>query len=114
MPQGIDVQVEDGFAIIDFVDRAKRGPALARLLEVGGPEFVEKLTRGYGPRAVYRTPEGNARAAGLLDDSDAPYPDGDPSEDWTRPQLDAYAADVRDIDTTGLPKKAAVLDALKA
>jgi hypothetical protein len=111
MPAGVEVLVEDGFAIIDFTDQALRGPGLARLLKKTPPEFVEKLTRGHGPRAVYRVPEGNAREAGLLD-SAAPYPDGEPSEDWKRPELDAYAAAVKGLDTTGLPNKPAVLDAI--
>lgn len=112
MPEGVEVLVEDGFATIDFVDKTKKGPGLAKLLEHTPPEFVEKLTRP-GPRPVYRVPEGNARLAGLLDKGDdAPYPDGEPSEDWKRPELDAYAAEVKGIDTTGLPNKTAVLDAL--
>lgn len=115
MPTGVEVLVEDGFATIDFVDRSKKGPGLAKLLEHTPPEFIETLTRS-GPRRMYRVPEGNARLAGLLDDGndDAPYPDGEPSEEWKRPEFDAYAADVKHIDTTSLPDKAAVLDALKA
>lgn len=66
MPAGVDVVVDDGFATIDFVDRKLRGPGIARLLEAGGPETIEKLTGGL--RAVYRVPEGNAREAGLLDE----------------------------------------------
>jgi hypothetical protein len=66
VPSGVEVVVEDGFATIDFVDATLRGPGLQKLLEVGGPETVETLTRS-GPRRRYRVPEGNARAAGLLD-----------------------------------------------
>lgn len=66
MPAGVEVVVDDGFATIDFVDRKLRGPGIARLLEAGGPETIEKLTGGL--RAVYRVPEGNAREAGLLDE----------------------------------------------
>jgi hypothetical protein len=66
VPRGVEVVVEDGFAEIDFIDRRLRGPGLAKLLEVGGPETVETLTRS-GPRRRYRVPEGNAREAGLLD-----------------------------------------------
>lgn len=64
--KGVEVHVEDGFATIDFTDPAKRGPGLQRLLEVGGPETIETLTRE-GPRKRYRVAEGNARAARLLD-----------------------------------------------
>lgn len=76
---GIDVAVRDGFAIIDFVDPALRGPALAKLADIGGGESIESFTRGT-PRKVYRVPEGNAREAGLLDDGtevDALEPAGD-------------------------------------
>jgi hypothetical protein len=66
VPNGVEVVVENGFATIDFVDPAKRGPGLAKLLEVGGPETVETLTRS-GPRRRYRVAVGNAREAGLLD-----------------------------------------------
>lgn len=67
MPAGVEVVVDEGFATIDFVDRTLRGPGIAALLAVGGPETVETLTLE-GPRRVYRVPEGNAREAGLLDD----------------------------------------------
>lgn len=144
---GIDVAVRDGFAIIDFVDQSLRGPALARLVEIGGGGSIEAFTRGT-PRKVYRVPEGNAREAGLLDgstevdalqratdtgfaaalaeaghqqphtlagqrqpDQSGDYPDGEPNDDWRRPQLDAYAA-AHGIDTTDLPTKAAVLAAI--
>ena len=70
MPAGVDVLVEDGFATIDFVDRAKRGPGLGALLAVGGPELIETLTRT-GPRTLFRVPEGNAREAGLIDGATA-------------------------------------------
>lgn len=68
MPKGIDVLVEEGFATIDFVDRNLRGQGIAALLEHTPAELVEKITRS-GPRALYRVPEGNARAAGMLDGS---------------------------------------------
>lgn len=66
MPTGVETFVADGFATIDFVDPALRGPGLTKLHEVGGPESVETITRE-GPRRKYRVPEGNATAAGLLD-----------------------------------------------
>lgn len=40
------------------------------------------------------------------------YPSGTPSDDWRRPELDAYAAD-KGIDTTGLANKAEVLAAIQ-
>jgi hypothetical protein len=157
MPAGVLVVVENGFATIDFVDKAKRGPALAKLFEIGTPpEAIEKLTRS-GPRAVYVVPEGNAREAGLLDEADVEdavvgdveipdgysvpdtvfveggplpdgslpvlgtsgedvlpkaWPDGEPDDDWTRSELDAYAQALTGIDTRELKNKAAVLDAI--
>jgi hypothetical protein len=66
MPEGIVATVDDGFATLDFVDPSLRGPALASLLEIGGPATIETITR-QGPRRQYRVPEGNAREAGLLD-----------------------------------------------
>lgn len=66
MPKGVEAVVEDGFATIDFVDPALRGPGLQKLIEIGGPEMIETITRE-GPRRRYRVPEGNAREAGLID-----------------------------------------------
>ncbi|MHC9292050.1 hypothetical protein ACRCUN_06255 [Mycobacterium sp. LTG2003] len=155
MPEGVDVVVEDGFATIDFVDKSKRGPGLAKLLEVGTPpDAIEKVTR---PRVLYTVPEGNAREAGLLDEADIPdaiagtteipdgdpvpaptfveggplpdgsvpvlstsgedvlpkaWPDGEPSDEWKRPELDAYAKS-KGIDPSALPNKDAVLDAIR-
>ena len=69
MPAGVEVVVDEGFATIDFVDPKLRGPALDKLLKIGGPETIEPLTREKGAeRKLYRVPEGNAREAGLLDD----------------------------------------------
>jgi hypothetical protein len=66
MPAGVIVYVDEGFAVIDFVDVEKRGPGLRKLLDHTPPELVDILTRS-GPRRMYRVPEGNAREAGLLD-----------------------------------------------
>ncbi len=66
MPAGVVVTVEDGFAELDFTDRALLAPALGRLIALGGPESIETDTGG--TRCTYRVPEGNAREAGLLDD----------------------------------------------
>ena len=108
MPAGVEVIVDEGFATIDFVDRKLRGPGVTKLLEVGGPETIEKLTGGMRP--VYRVPEGNAREAGLLDDGG---PDGEPSTEWKLAQLKAYAAD-KGLDAHELRSKAEVLALINA
>ena len=99
MPAGIEAVVEDGFATLDFTDRALVGPALEALRLAGSK--VTKQTR-VGPRAVYTMPEGDAVAAGLLDGStvrpdhlsygDTGYAESLQSvgnaagEDWARPE----------------------------
>ncbi|AER47663.1 hypothetical protein [Mycolicibacterium goodii] len=114
MPEGVNVVVEDGFATVEFVDKKLGGPALAKVFAQGTPpELVEKRTR---PRVTYTMPEGNARAAGLLDEAteepaDGTWPDGEPNDDWKRPELDSYAAALG-LDTRGLPNKDAVLKAI--
>ena len=212
MPEGIiATDTGDGFVTLDFVDTSLRGPALAALIDIGGPGSVETITRK-GPRRQYRVPVGNAEEAELIDEdtvagpghsagydtgaaaalvaadpnvnpgadnanwhtpvdehtsanayvgqvpnatvldrdqvytgsgssfggsgeaathrevidhvkaAGAPpaggeegpaYPDGEPSLEWTRAQLDAYAADMEPpLDTTGLATKADVLAAI--
>ena len=64
MPAGIEAVVEDGFATLDFTDRALVGPSLEKLRLAGSK--VTKQTR-MGPRARYTMPEGDAIAAGLID-----------------------------------------------
>lgn len=65
MPEGISVIVDDeGYANITFENPLLRGPALDKLIKIGGPETVDKTTENGYP--TYRVPEGNARAAGLL------------------------------------------------
>jgi hypothetical protein len=66
MPEGVIAEVIDGYATIEFIDPELKGPALSRLLAIGGPESIETMTR-QGPRRRYRVPEGNASEAGLLD-----------------------------------------------
>lgn len=66
MPEGIAVEVENGFATI-APDRAHRAEVLNALLANTPVELIEKLTRS-GPVVQYRVPEGNAADAGLLDD----------------------------------------------
>jgi hypothetical protein len=76
MPKGVETHVDNGFAVIDFVDPSLRGPALAKLLDIGCPSTIETITRE-GPRRKYRVPEGNAREAGLLDTPSVKLPSGD-------------------------------------
>lgn len=83
MPQGIVATVDNGFATLDFVDHSLRGPALVKLLEIGGPETIQTVSRR-GPRRQYIVPEGNAREAGLLDtQARGLNADGTPSVDAT-------------------------------
>lgn len=66
MPAGIQATVESGFATLVFLDSSLKGPALGKLLAIGGPELIDKSTRGTRPS--YTVPENIAREAGLLDD----------------------------------------------
>ncbi|AQT78321.1 hypothetical protein B1R94_02320 [Mycolicibacterium litorale] len=92
----MNVLVEDGEATIEFVDQSLRGSGLGKLLSVGGPQQVRKVTR---PRVAYIVPEAVARDAGFIDgEQPAPkneskgYDDGLPDSDWSRPALNEYAA----------------------
>lgn len=80
MPAGIEVEIDNGFATLDFVNKSLRGPALAKLIEEGGPGVVETITRE-GPRRKYRVPEGNAAAAGLIDGSTPVQPNKSAGQD---------------------------------
>lgn len=114
MAEGILVEVQDGFAHIQFIDRTKVGPALTKLLELGGPEMIDIDTRS-NPRKTYIVPEGMAMEAGLLDDSrpsGAP-PDRAPDESWTVAQLVDYASR-EEINLGGATKKADILAAITA
>lgn len=71
MAEGILAEVEDGFARIQFLDPSKRGPALAKLIELGGPELIDIDTRS-NPRKTYIVPESIAQDAGLLEAAPAP------------------------------------------
>lgn len=66
MPEGIAVEIDNGFATI-APDAAHRNEVLTALLSTTPAELIEKQTRS-GPGVQYRVPEGNARAAGLVDD----------------------------------------------
>lgn len=67
MPKGIETFVDEGFAEITVADKQLRGEVLNKILEHTPVQLVEKDTRK-GRHVVYRIPEGNARAAGLVDD----------------------------------------------
>lgn len=45
-------------------------------------------------------------------DDEPPFPEGDPDEEWTRKQLDAYA-DAKELSTRHLQNKGEVLDAIR-
>lgn len=136
MPEGIAVFVDDsGYAEVEFLDPALKGPGLGRLLAVTPAEFVEKRTSGLRPR--YRVPEGNVREAGLLDGaagggqaaaaeavSAAPaaevsvtgpnYDDGFPDSDWSRKAIDEFAARLDPpLDTRGERTKRDALAAIR-
>lgn len=66
MPAGIIATVDNGFATLDFVNPALKGPALDALIELGGAESIETITRD-GPRRKYRVPADNAEELDLLD-----------------------------------------------
>lgn len=85
MPAGIAVTVVDGFATVDFLDPSLKPGALSRLLDIGGPASIELDTRS-GPRRLYTVPEGNARAAGLLDLPSTPEPAETLSPDILEPE----------------------------
>lgn len=66
MPKGIEVFLDEGFAEISVADKQQRGEVLNKILEHTPVALVEKDTRK-GKYVIYRIPEGNARAAGLID-----------------------------------------------
>ena len=113
MADGVQVEVENGFAHIQFLDSSKKGPVLTQLLELVGPELIGIDTRS-NPRKTYIVPEGTARDAGLLDEAPASEPTPDaPDESWTVVQLVDYA-NREEIDLGGATKKADILAAITA
>lgn len=64
MAEGIQIEIEDGFARIEILDGAKRGDTVAALLAVGGSGLVDVDTSG--TRKTYIVPESIAEQAGLL------------------------------------------------
>ena len=67
---GIQIEIADGFARIEFLDPSKRGDTLAALLDAGGPELMDVDTSGV--RRTYIVPESIAVQAGLLGGDPAP------------------------------------------
>lgn len=65
MMEGISVEVEAGFAYIEFMDKRAAGPVLQALIDVGGQEMIDVNTGG--TRRTYIVPESIAIAAGVLD-----------------------------------------------
>lgn len=88
---GTNVHIYQGAPLPDSVDETEA----ARLLEGG---FVEEI--------VTETPDES-------DDSGVEVPEGDPSEDWSNKQLDAYAA-AKGIDIKAAKNKAEKLAAFAA
>lgn len=68
MPAGVEVFIEDGYATVGVPDRDQRAEVFKAIMEHTPAKFVEKLTRT-GGYVHWRIPEGNAAAAGLLEDS---------------------------------------------
>lgn len=116
--EGISVEIEAGFAHIEFLDKSKRGETLAKLLAVGGPGLIDTDTSG--ARKTYIVPESIAEQAGLItpvapapEPAEPGYPEGAPEDSWTVPQLRAYATD-EGIALGDATKKADILAALAA
>lgn len=65
MAEGISVEVENGFARVEFLDKSKRGDGLAALIRAGGPGLIDVDTSG--ARKTYIVPESIAEEAGLID-----------------------------------------------
>lgn len=65
MAEGIQVEVADGFARIEFLDKSKRGETLRSLLDAGGPGMIDVDTSG--TRKAYIVPESVAEQAGVID-----------------------------------------------
>lgn len=65
MAEGISVEVENGLARIEFLDKSKRGDGVAALLRAGGPGLIDVDTSG--ARKTYIVPENIAEDAGFID-----------------------------------------------
>ena len=65
MAEGISVEVENGFARIEFLDKSLKGEGVARLIREGGPGLIDVDTSG--ARKTYIVPESIAEQAGFID-----------------------------------------------
>lgn len=81
MPKGIYVTVVDDKAHVSFPDRSKRGTTLADIIRVVPPRDI-RIDTG-GSLKTYILPIEGARAAGLLDDIEAPVKVDEPAVDET-------------------------------
>lgn len=72
MPHGVQVEIERGFAHIEFLDPSTRGTALAALVAAGGPGLIDVDTSG--SRKTYIVPESIAAQAGVLESAPAAAP----------------------------------------
>jgi hypothetical protein len=70
--EGISVEVADGFARIEFLDKKLRGITVTKLLDAGGPDMIDVDTSG--ARKTYIVPESVARQAGLIDEPEEKAP----------------------------------------
>lgn len=66
MPKGIEIEVIDDFAYLEFSDPLIKGQTLARLHEVSEDPKAITLDSG-GTKRTYIVPADIARRAGLLD-----------------------------------------------
>jgi hypothetical protein len=65
MAEGIQIEVTDGLARLEFLDPSKKGNTLRQLLDVAGPGMIEIDSRS-GPRRAYIVPESFVQQIGLL------------------------------------------------
>lgn len=65
MADGVDVDIVDGVAYVEFADTAIKNAFLPKLLDAGGPQGV-KVDTG-GTRRTYIVSEETAKTAGLVD-----------------------------------------------
>lgn len=110
---GVEVTVEDDVATVAFPDVSQRGVGVRALLAAAGdPGKVRKVTR---PRPGYVVPVDVAERAFAVrfgPEASEPADEGEPSLEWSRSQLNEYAAALGVEDPASLPKKQAVLDAI--
>lgn len=71
---------------------------------------ADKASPFIGMKGVPATAE--SATAPVVPASEAPYPDGEPSKSWSRAELDAYALDKKQLDTSKLGNKDDVLAAI--